>query len=248
MPQFVNGIYSDMFITGTGDNVSAQDANDYLIYNISTGDLFYDNDGNGSNAQLLIANFLPNTNLLLSDFTNAINVPQPLFIDGGTSNDTINGGAGSDTIYGNSGQDTIYGNEGNDLIIGGPGSDILSGGLGADTFKWNLYDKGFTIDLPNATDIIADFSILQGDKLDIKDLLTGESSSNILQYLDVSIQGSSTEIRISSTGGFAGGNYNSANEDARLILTNTNLFTATGTSSETALIQQMINNQSLIID
>jgi|LakWasM104_HOW12_FD_contig_111_155901_length_8940_multi_4_in_0_out_0_1 serralysin len=133
MPQFVNGIYSDMFIAGTGGNVSAQDENDYLIYNQSTGDLFFDNDGSGSNSQQLIANFLPNTTLLLSDFTTALNIPQPLFIYGGALDDSLVGGNGNDFITGYAG---------NDSIDGGAGEDIMTGGSDDDTYYVdNINDK-----------------------------------------------------------------------------------------------------------
>jgi large repetitive protein len=79
-------------------------------------------------------------------------------------------------------------------------------------------------------------------------LLTGESSANILNYLDVAVVGGNTEIHISSSGAFAGGNYSIGNEDARIVLAGLDLFTATSTGTEAALINNLISSNKLIID
>ena len=52
---------------------------------------------------------------------------EPMFVDGGTGNDTLRGGQGNDTILGG---------DGNDAIEGGAGDDILLGGDGDDRFVW----------------------------------------------------------------------------------------------------------------
>ncbi|HSH88235.1 MAG TPA: calcium-binding protein, partial [Methylophilus sp.] len=161
----------------------------------------------------------------------------------------IFGNRGDNVLISSSFNDLINGYSGNDTIIGGAGSDSLYGGLGADTFKWNLHDNGLTKDLSKATDTVFDFELAEGDKLNFKDLLIGETKDNILQYLDiVTTQFGETQIRISSQGGFTAGNYNSANEDGHVILFNTDIFRDSSTSTEAALIQHMINNQSLLID
>ncbi|WP_414475149.1 hypothetical protein [Microvirga sp. M2] len=46
----------------------AQDRNDYVIYDKSTGALYYDPDGNGAAAQIQIAKLAPNLNITPSDF------------------------------------------------------------------------------------------------------------------------------------------------------------------------------------
>jgi Ca2+-binding RTX toxin-like protein len=46
----------------------AADWNDRIIYNKSTGELFYDADGNGAGAQVKFAQFTPNTSLANWDF------------------------------------------------------------------------------------------------------------------------------------------------------------------------------------
>jgi Ca2+-binding RTX toxin-like protein len=52
------------FVVGTG----TQDANDNLVYNRATGELFYDSDGAGGAAAILFAEVTPNLNLTASDF------------------------------------------------------------------------------------------------------------------------------------------------------------------------------------
>ena len=53
-------------------------------------------------------------------------------INGDDGSDEIDGGAGGDTIKGNSGKDTILGNDGSDSIFGNEGDDIVDGGAGSD--------------------------------------------------------------------------------------------------------------------
>jgi Ca2+-binding RTX toxin-like protein len=46
---------------------SAHDASDRLIYNTSTGDLYYDADGTGAKAAILVAHLTGNPVLIYSD-------------------------------------------------------------------------------------------------------------------------------------------------------------------------------------
>lgn len=66
------------------------------------------------------------------------------------------------TIEGTDYNDVIFGTEGADTIIGGGGDDLLYGGRGADIFLFRDGD-GF--------DTIADFSLEEGDKLDLGNLI-----------------------------------------------------------------------------
>lgn len=70
---------------------------------------------------------------------------------------------GNDIIYGGDGDDIIYGQGGNDTLYGGEGNDILYGGTGADTFVWEIGDTG--------DDVIKDFKIAEGDKIDLSALV-----------------------------------------------------------------------------
>jgi glucose/arabinose dehydrogenase len=79
-------------------------------------------------------------------------------LNGFGGNDTIYGGAGNDTISGGVGNDVLYGGTGNDVLDGGPGNDTLIGGAGSDRF---IYATG------DGADVIADFSISDGDVVDV---------------------------------------------------------------------------------
>jgi Ca2+-binding RTX toxin-like protein len=117
-------------------------------------------------------------------------------INGGIGADNIYGGSGSDflygyqapaasssiqdgadDLYGGSGNDQIFGQNSNDLIVGGFGADTLTGGTGADTFRY--------LDVRDTGDTIADFSQVQGDKIDLTALYTGSVNGGVLTFDDV---------------------------------------------------------------
>ena len=58
------------------------------------------------------------------------------------------------------GRDTLYGAGGDDILTGGSGKDSLYGGTGADIFRYGATDL-------DARDSIKDFSISEGDKIDL---------------------------------------------------------------------------------
>ncbi len=160
---------------------------------------------------------------------------------GSSFNDTLTGGTGADTLKGGAGADTISGGNGADNITGGSGNDNLTGGAGADTFVWNLGDKGTTSS--PASDTIADFTTgASGDKLDLRDLLQGENSGNLTNYLHFVSDGTNTTVSISSAGAFNGSNY-ATTTDQTIVLNGVNL-----TGTDTAIITLLKNNNNLITD
>jgi uncharacterized delta-60 repeat protein len=84
---------------------------------------------------------------------------------GGAGNDALAGGAGNDSLAGNNGADTLQGGDGSDRLHGGSGKDTLTGGDGADRYVYSaVTDTGLG---GAARDLITDFSVSQGDKLDL---------------------------------------------------------------------------------
>ncbi|HDS1820129.1 TPA: type I secretion C-terminal target domain-containing protein [Pseudomonas putida] len=123
------------------------------------------------------------------------------FLSGGNGNDILFGQGGDDTLDGGKGNDILLGGSGKDILIGGQGDDILIGGSGADTFVWKSGDVG--------NDVIKDFKVAEGDRIDLKDLLQFEKGSTIDNYLKITtVDGSSTlqvssEGKLNATGGLA---------------------------------------------
>lgn len=128
--QFASG---DARFFASAGATSGQDASDRVIYNTSTGELFYDADGSGAGAAQLIVRLEPIPVLSASDIVVASATPGTHFV-GTSGNDSLVGGAGDDTLDGLGGNDTLIGNDGDDSLIGGSGADSLNGGLGNDIY------------------------------------------------------------------------------------------------------------------
>ena len=159
------------------------------------------------------------------------------------SNDFNNivGSSTDNLITGSGDADAIYTLNGNDTLIGGAGNDYLSGGLGADTFAWRLGDAGST-GMP-AVDKISDVNLAQGDVLSLADLLQGEESSPLTDYLHFENDGSNTRIHVSSTGGYADAGYDAGVTDQIIVLEGVSL---SGTNAE--IITQLQNANNLLVD
>ncbi|NNN27481.1 retention module-containing protein [Pseudomonas nitroreducens] len=104
---------------------------------------------------------------------------------------------GNDILEGGAGNDLMFGQGGNDKLIGGPGDDIMYGGTGADEFIWKSGDTGH--------DVIKDFSIAEGDSLNLADLLQGAlpTADSLSHYLSFSVNSGTTSIAVSPTSGGA---------------------------------------------
>lgn len=75
-------------------------------------------------------------------------------------------------LYAGAGDDRIVGGAGVDTLDGGLGSDMLTGGEGEDIFIWNEIDGG-------VTDTITDFNVAEGDKIDLREVLTELKQENV---------------------------------------------------------------------
>ena len=102
---------------------AAHDADDRVLYNTTTRQVFYDADGNGSGAAVLIATLQSGATLVATD----------ILVEGGSAGSTINGTEGDDTLIGTEGDDSIEGRGGNDSLDGRAGNDTLNGGAGHDS-------------------------------------------------------------------------------------------------------------------
>jgi Ca2+-binding RTX toxin-like protein len=102
---------------------TAHDADDRVLYDTTTRQVFYDADGNGAGARQLLFTLQSGATLAATDM--AVD-------NGGASGNVINGSAGNDSITGTFGNDTINGLGGNDTLNGNGGSDLLAGGDGDD--------------------------------------------------------------------------------------------------------------------
>lgn len=117
-------------------------------------------------------------------------------IHGGGGNDLIYARSGTDILYGDDGDDIIWGVGGDDVLYGGAGADTLRGQAGADTFVFLAGDAG-------SVDTIEDFSVAQGDKLDISDVLIGYDPTEdvIADFIQITDNGADTTVAVDVNGG-----------------------------------------------
>ncbi|MGB3213141.1 MAG: calcium-binding protein, partial [Alphaproteobacteria bacterium] len=121
---------------------------------------------------------------------------------GDSGKDVLYGGLDNDLLHGGADKDKIYGEDGDDIIFGGKGADELYGGSGADTFWFDANDKG------TGVDVIKDFSALDGDKIDISDVLEryNPATDDLSGFVRLTVSGSDTLVQADLTGpGVAGG-------------------------------------------
>ena len=114
---------------------TATDANDRVIYQLDTRQVWYDADGSGAGAKVLIATLQSGATLVAADIV--------VEGEGGGGGQPINGTPGDDSLVGGPGDDTINGLAGNDVLVSGMGNDLVTGGAGSDVFFfWGDPDSG----------------------------------------------------------------------------------------------------------
>jgi Ca2+-binding RTX toxin-like protein len=98
------------------------DADDRIVYNTTTGQIFYDADGNGAGAAQLIGTIQSGSSLSATDiWVYGQSAPSP-------SGQTIRGTSGDDHLVGDAGNDTLNGLAGTDTLEGGAGDDTYING------------------------------------------------------------------------------------------------------------------------
>ncbi|WP_309675898.1 type I secretion C-terminal target domain-containing protein, partial [Pseudomonas sp.] len=137
---------------------------------------------------------------------------------GGAGNDILFGQGGNDLLDGGKGNDILLGGSGNDSLMGGKGNDILIGGSGADTFVWKAGDTG--------SDVIKDFKASEGDRIDLRDLLQGETGSTIDNFLKITTVDGVSSLQVSSAGKFNGADAAAAQPDVTIKLEGNNWSSA----------------------
>jgi Ca2+-binding RTX toxin-like protein len=119
-------------------------------------------------------------------------------VTGTVYNDYVHGGAGNDTLRGGLGNDVLFGGDGNDALYGQGGyNNILFGGSGADAFVFDTLSAG-------AYSTIKDFSVVDGDKIDVRGLLTGFDPAHISYFVRFTLDGNNTAMSIDADGAVGG--------------------------------------------
>ena len=111
------------------------------------------------------------------------------------------GNRGDNVILGNDAKNSLMGMGGKDFLYGGLGDDTLTGGLGADRFVFSTPIRG-----SGNTDLIADFSQKEGDKIVL-------SQSVFVNFEDLG--------RITEDAFYAAPGANRALEDGQFLIYNT---------------------------
>src|SRR5207253_2720257 len=105
----------DVRFYGAAGATGGHDADDRIVLDTSTGNVYYDADGNGAGAAQLIFTLQAGAGLVATDIT----VERKTTINGSSGNDSLTGGDGNDTLNGFDGNDTLDGGRGADSMVGG---------------------------------------------------------------------------------------------------------------------------------
>ena len=157
---------------------TAHDADDRVIYNSATGELWYDADGSGAGARALIATLQGAPPLTASD----IEVVNGGSSGGSPGGNVINGTSGADTLADTSGNDTINGLAGNDTITGGRGgTDVVNGGDGRDSLLFTTATGAVVVDFVAGTAGTTSFTSIEKVATgDYNDTLIGNAAAQNL--------------------------------------------------------------------
>jgi Ca2+-binding RTX toxin-like protein len=268
----------DILDGGTGDDMMDGGAGDDIFVVDSAGDTLTDSGGTDTvelaatySTNYTLASGFENLTIKGSANINGTGNAANNRIEGNDGNNVLSGLGGDDHLAGGAGNDTLLGGAGADVFEwnladrGTPGSpaldvitDFTYGG------GYSTIESGSSYGSSGSGSVGTGTPIGGGDRLDLRDLLLGEhttlvveggtpiidtnGTNSLLNYLDIQKVGSDTVIHVSTTGGFAGGTFVAGAEDQRITLQGVDLFSATGAGSETALLQTLLKNGTLVVD
>jgi Ca2+-binding RTX toxin-like protein len=141
---------------------TATDASDRVLYNTTTRQVFYDADGNGSGAKVLIATLQSGATLAATDvIVESGGGGGGVHLVGTAFENSLVGGAGDDTLEGLAGDDTLDGSDGNDHLLGGDGADLFlfeagSGNYGSDTLDGGASDDVISFGVYATSGVVID--------------------------------------------------------------------------------------------
>lgn len=120
-----------------------------------------------------------------------------LTFTGTTNGEFIYGTSGHNTLKGLAGSDYLYAGAGDDVLFGGAGEDYMYGEDGADTFAFE------SATAYGAQDYIYDFSAVDGDKLDLSDLLGAYDplTELITDFVQIMDDGFNSTVHVDADGG-----------------------------------------------
>ncbi|MFN7908557.1 MAG: calcium-binding protein, partial [bacterium] len=110
-------------------------------------------------------------------------------------------GSGNINATGNTLANTISGNAGQNIISGGLGQDTLTGNTGADTFRFQTIEDSANFEYD--ADIITDFSLAQGDRIDISgiDAVASSVADNAFVFIGSSAFSAAGQVRFFASSG-----------------------------------------------
>ena len=254
----VTSSVSGRLSVGTGASGSAFGADQGAVSSLGVGASRYNFDPETGSLSVLGANngrFDATTHRLSVDLNNGGTLTVDM--DDGTYQYTVpSGGApGADQAQLDHFDFTLIDNDG-DTASGSLGlarnGATLEGTGNADVFRWNLADAGPAggTATNNVTAFDAQGPANGGDVLDLRDLLQGETVANLQNYLEFETTASGTTLHVSSTGGFAGGNFSVGAQDLAIHL-DSNLRSDLGLqagASDNLVINELLRRGSLTVD
>jgi Ca2+-binding RTX toxin-like protein len=208
----------NLTLTGTGTiNGTGNDLNNYMVGNSGanslTGGIGDDTLDGGAgldhmiggvgndiyfvsvSTDVIVENANEGTDTVNSSVTYTLGTTSNLenLILTGTADINGTGNGGDNTIIGNTGENTLVGGAGNDTLdpgdaAGGLLYDTLTGGTGIDTFYFHAKN--------NQQTIITDFSLSDGDKINIKDLLADWGFDPLHSVLTNWVQTNNSELYV----------------------------------------------------